>query len=85
MFIGYEHKYPNKLRDLTPLKEKLISLNTIYGFITKFNVQRKQQTRPIYREYIAGYITMFPNDVESLVATILPYLLVFILDQVYVI
>ena len=62
-----------------------ISLNAAYGFITKFNIQRGQQTGPIYWKYIVGYITVFPNDVELLAATILPYLLVLALDQVYVI
>ncbi len=80
MFIGYKHRYPNKLRDLTLLKEKLISLNAAYRFITKFNVQCRQQTSPTYRKHIASYITVFSNDVESLVATILPHLLVSTLD-----
>ena len=36
--IGCEYKYLEELRDITPLEEKLISLNTAYGFITKFNI-----------------------------------------------
>ena len=83
--IGYEYKYPRELRDLTPLEEKLISLNTAYGFITKFNIQRGQQTGPTYRKHIAGHITVFPNDVESLAATILLHPLMLMLDQVHVI
>jgi hypothetical protein len=85
MHIGCEHRYPNELRDLTPLEEKLISLNAAYGFITKFNVQRGQQTGPTYRKHVVGHISVFPNDVESLTATILPHSLVSILDQVHVI
>lgn len=85
MHIGCEHRYPNELRDLTPLEEKLISLNAAYGFITKFNVQRGQQTGPTYRKQVVGHISVFPNDVESLTATILPHPLVSILDQVHVI
>ena len=85
MHIGCEHRYPNELRDLTPLEEKLISLNVAYGFITKFNVQSGQQTGPTYRKHIVGHISVFPNDVESLAATILPHPLVSTLDQVHVI
>ncbi|KAK0710682.1 hypothetical protein B0H67DRAFT_646120 [Lasiosphaeris hirsuta] len=85
MLIGCEHKYPKELRDLTPLEEKLISLNTAYGFITKFNIQRSQQTGPTYRKHVAGHITVFPNDVESLASKILPHPLVSTLKQVHVI
>jgi hypothetical protein len=85
MHIGCEHRYPRELRKLTPLEEKLISLNAAYGFITKFNVQRGQQTGPTYRKHIVGHISVFPNDVESLAARILPHPLVSTLDQVHVI
>lgn len=84
MHIGCEHRYPGELRELTPLEEKLISLNAAYGFITKFNVQRGQQTGPTYRKHVVGHISVFPNDVESLAATILPHPLVSTLDQVHV-
>jgi hypothetical protein len=85
MHIGCEHRYPKELRELTPLEEKLISLNAAYGFITKFNVQRGQQTGPTYRKHVVGHISVFPNDVESLAVTILPHRLVSALDQVHVI
>jgi hypothetical protein len=84
MHIGCEHRYPRELRELTPLEEKLISLNVAYGFITKFNVQRGQQTGPTYRKHVVGHISVFPNDVVSL-AAILPHPLVSTLDQVHVI
>jgi len=85
MQMGCEHRYPTELRDLTPLEEKLIAISTAYGFITKFNIQRGQVTGPTYRKHIAGHITVFPNDVETLAATILPHPLVLALDQVHVI
>ncbi|KAF6528270.1 hypothetical protein HZS61_008572 [Fusarium oxysporum f. sp. conglutinans] len=85
MLIGCEHRYPKELKDLTPLEEKLISFNVAYGFITKFNIQRGQLTGPTYRKHVAGHITVFPNDVESLAATILPHPLVSTLEQVHVI
>jgi hypothetical protein len=76
MHIGCEHRYPRELRELTPLGEKLISLNAAYGLITKFNVQRSKLTGPTYRKHVVGHISVFPNDVESLAATILPHPLV---------
>ncbi|RYP15987.1 hypothetical protein DL765_005384 [Monosporascus sp. GIB2] len=81
MLIGCEHRYPKELRGLTSLEEMLISLNAAYGFITKFNIQRGEKTGPIYRKHVAGHITVFPNDVESLASTILPHPLVSALDQ----
>jgi hypothetical protein len=85
MHIGCEHRYPRELRELTPLEEKLISLNAAYGFITKFNVQRGQQTGPTYQKHVVGHISVFPNDVDSLAARILPHPLVSTLEQVHVI
>jgi len=38
MHISCEHSYPKELQDLMPLEEKLIALNAVYSFITKFNV-----------------------------------------------
>jgi hypothetical protein len=85
MLIGCEHRYPRELRDLTPVEEKLMSLNAAYGFITKFNIQRDQLASTTYRKHVAGHITVFPNDVETLAATILPHPPVKALDQVHVI
>jgi len=62
-----------------------ISVYTAYGFITKFNIQRGQQTGPTYWKHIAGHLIVLPNDVESLAATILPHPLISTLDQVHVI
>lgn len=38
LHIGCEYRYLKELYELTPLEEKLISLNAVYGFITKFNI-----------------------------------------------
>jgi hypothetical protein len=83
--VGCEHRYPKELEELTPLEEKLISLNSAYGFITKFNVQRGRPTGPTYRKHVTGHITVFPNDVESLAAVVLPHPLVATLKDVHVI
>lgn len=85
MLIGCEHRYPQALENLTALEEKLISLKTAYGFITKFHVQCGQPSAPVYWKHISGHITVFPNDVESLATTFLPYPLVSALDQIHVI
>ncbi len=80
MLIGCEYRYPDVLRDITPLEEKLISLNTMYGVITKFNIRRGQLTGPTYRKYVAGHITVFPNKIETLATIILPHPLIKALD-----
>ena len=36
--LGYEHMFFNKLKGLTPVKEKLIALNSYYRFITKYSI-----------------------------------------------
>ena len=36
--LGCEHAFPDELKGLTPVEEKLIALNTCYGFITKYTV-----------------------------------------------
>lgn len=36
--LGCEHTYPDELKGLTPVEEKLIALNTCYGFITRYTV-----------------------------------------------
>ena len=33
--LGCEHMFPDELKGLTPVEEKLIALNSCYGFITK--------------------------------------------------
>ncbi|KAM4063299.1 PIF1-like helicase [Hirsutella rhossiliensis] len=41
--LGCEHAYPDELKDLTPLEEKLISLNSCYGFVTKYSIPGGQR------------------------------------------
>ncbi|KAK8121490.1 Helitron helicase-like domain at N-terminus-domain-containing protein [Apiospora kogelbergensis] len=80
-----EHRHPRELDELTPLEEKLISLNSAYGFITKFNIQRGRPTGLTYRKHVMGHITVFPNDVESLAARVLPHPLLATLEEVHVV
>ena len=83
--IGCEHRHPRELDELTPLEEKLISLNSAYGFITKFNIQRGRPTGLTYRKHVMGHITVFPNDVESLATRVLPHPLLATLEEVHVV
>ncbi|KAK7418113.1 hypothetical protein QQZ08_011368 [Neonectria magnoliae] len=77
--VDWKRALPDEIR--LAMTNLLVS----YGFITKFNIQRGQLTGPTYRKHVAGHITVFPNDVESLAATILPHPLVSTLEQVRVI
>ena len=65
--LGCEHMFPDELKGLTPVEEKLIALNSCYGFITKYSLPegRRQSTR--YPKHVKGHITVFPNNVQDLV------------------
>ena len=84
-FMGCEHLYPDALKHLTPIEEKLIGLNASYGYITKFTVNKTKISRVAYRKHIKGHITVFPNDVETLATTVLPHPLVTALDTIHII
>jgi hypothetical protein len=84
-FIGCEHLYPDALKHLTPIEEKLIGLNASYGYITKFTVSKTKMGGVAYRRHIKGHITVFPNDVETLATTVLPHPLVTALDTIHII
>ncbi|KAM4064047.1 PIF1-like helicase [Hirsutella rhossiliensis] len=66
--LGCEHAYPDELKDLTPLEEKLISLNSCYGFVTKYSIPGGQRQSVRYPRHVKGHITVFPNDVQGLAA-----------------
>ena len=36
--LGCEHMFPDELKGLTPVEEKLIALNSCYGFVTKYSI-----------------------------------------------
>jgi hypothetical protein len=87
ILIGCECRYPPELDSLTPLEEKLISLNTAYGYITKFAITKSkiQGGGLAYRKHIKGHITVFPNDIESLTTTVLPHPLLESLSNIHII
>jgi len=84
MWIGCEHVYPDELKDLSPVEEKLIALSSPYGFITKFDIVPGKGTNASYRKHVKGHISVLCNDVESLVSNVLPHPLVRVMQEVRV-
>lgn len=84
MDIGCEHQYPEELDALTPVEEKLIALQSAFGYITKFTVDRKTRSGISYRKHVKGHIVVFPNKVEDLVATVLPHPLLQTIESIHV-
>ncbi len=83
-FIGYEYNYPDILKSLMLVKEKLIAFNITYSFITKFDTKR-DKTVSGYRKYIKDYIIVFPNNIQILKNTILLYLFLSVIENIYII
>ncbi|KAM6514229.1 hypothetical protein FALCPG4_015386 [Fusarium falciforme] len=82
--LGCEHMFPEELKGLTPVEEKLIALNSCYGFITKHSIAdgHRQSTR--YPRHVKGHITVFPNNVQELVTKVLPHPLLKVMDEIHV-
>ena len=76
--------FPDELKGLTPVEEKLIALNMCYGFITKYTVPGGQRQSARYPKHIKGHITVFPNNVQELVSNVLPHPLVKVMDDIHV-
>jgi hypothetical protein len=76
--------FPEELKGLTPVEEKLISLNSCYGFITKYSVTDGQRQGVMYPKHVKGHITVFPNNVQELVTKVLPHPLVKVMDEIHV-
>jgi hypothetical protein len=79
-----EHAYPDALKDLTPVEEKLIALNSCYGFITKYNVVKGSRESATYPKHVKGHITVFPSSVQELVTRVLPHPLLKVMDEIHV-
>jgi hypothetical protein len=82
--LGCEHMFPEELKGLTLVEEKLISLNSCYGFITKYSVMDGQRQGVMYPKHIKGHITVFPNNVRELVTRVLPHPLIQVMDEIHV-
>lgn len=79
-----EHAYPDALKDLTPVEEKLIALNSCYGFITKYNVVKGFRESATYPKHVKGHITVFPSNAQQLVTRVLPHPLLKVMDEIHV-
>jgi hypothetical protein len=69
--------FPDELKDLTPVEEKLIAMNSCYGFVTRYSI-------PSSQKHIKGHITVFPNNVQELAMKVLPYPLVQVMEEIHV-
>ncbi|KAG6989607.1 hypothetical protein FocnCong_v021163 [Fusarium oxysporum f. sp. conglutinans] len=84
MDIGCEHRYPRELDGLSPVEERLIALQAPFGYITKFTVDNKTPSGVSYRKHVKGHIVVFPNNVDDLVATVLPHPLLQTIENIHV-
>ncbi|KJZ69552.1 hypothetical protein HIM_11065 [Hirsutella minnesotensis 3608] len=82
--LGCEHVFPDELKGLTPVEEKLIALNSCYGFVTRYNVSGGQTQTLRYPKHVKGHITVFPNNVQELATNVLPHPLVRVMDEIHV-
>ncbi|KAG6980204.1 hypothetical protein FocnCong_v009496 [Fusarium oxysporum f. sp. conglutinans] len=82
--IGCEHMFPDELKDLTPVEEKLIAMNSCYGFVTRYSIPSSQKQTAKYPKHIKGHITVFPNNVQELATKVLPHPLVQVMEEIHV-
>ncbi|KAL8284673.1 hypothetical protein RB600_009207, partial [Gaeumannomyces tritici] len=82
--LGCEHMFPDELKGLTPVEEKLIALNSCYGFITKYSLPEGRRQSARYPKHVKGHITVFPNNVQDLVSNVLPHPLLKVMDEIHV-
>ena len=82
--LGCEHMYPPELKHLSPVEEKLIALNSPYGFITKYSASYRCRRGISYPRHVKGHITVFPNNVQELASNVLPHPLVRVMDEIHV-
>ncbi|KAI8649752.1 Helitron-like-N domain-containing protein [Fusarium keratoplasticum] len=76
--------FPDELKGLTPVEEKLISLNSCYGFVTRYSIPGGQKQAVKYPRHVKGHITVFPNNVQELATKVLPHPLVQVMDEIHV-
>jgi hypothetical protein len=76
--------FPEELKGLTPVEEKLIALNSCYGFVTRYSIASSQKQSARYPKHIRGHITVFPNNVQELATKVLPHPLVRVMDEIHV-
>ncbi|KJZ69874.1 hypothetical protein HIM_10729 [Hirsutella minnesotensis 3608] len=82
--LGCEHMFPDELKGLTSVEEKLISLNSCYGFVTSYSIPGGQRQSVRYPRHVKSHITVFPNNVQELATKVLPHPLVRVMDEIHV-
>jgi hypothetical protein len=58
--LGCEHTFPEELKGLTPVEEKLIALNSCYGLITKYCLSESHRQSVRYPKHVKGHIKLNP-------------------------
>ncbi|KAH8665657.1 hypothetical protein BGZ61DRAFT_484365 [Ilyonectria robusta] len=82
--LGCEHMFPDELKGLTLVEEKLIALNSCYGFVTRYSIPGGHRQAVRYPRHVKGHITVFPNNVQELATNVLPHPLVRVMDEIHV-
>jgi hypothetical protein len=82
--LGCEHMFPDELKGLTLVEEKLIALNSCYGFVTRYSIPGGQRQTVRYPRHVKGHITVFPNNVQELATKVLPHPLLRVMDEIHV-
>ncbi|KJZ68042.1 hypothetical protein HIM_12569 [Hirsutella minnesotensis 3608] len=82
--LGCEHMFPDELKGLTPVEEKLISLNSPYGFVARCSIPGGQRQAVRYPRHVKGHITVFPNNVQELATKVLQHPLLQVMDEIHV-
>ncbi|KJZ68839.1 hypothetical protein HIM_11769 [Hirsutella minnesotensis 3608] len=82
--LGCEHMFPEELKDLSPVEEKLIALNSCYGLFTRHAVSGGQRQAVRYPKHVKGHVTVFPNNEQALATKVLPHPLVQVMDEIHV-
>ncbi|KAJ6436263.1 ATP-dependent DNA helicase PIF1 [Purpureocillium lavendulum] len=82
--LGCEHMFPDELKGLSPIEEKLIAPNSCYGLFTRHAVSTGARHDAKYPKHIKGHVTVFPNNVQELVTDVLPHPLLKVMDEVCV-
>lgn len=81
-WLGCEHMFLDELKNLTLIEEKLIALNSCYGFIIKHSVLEGKRRSVKYLKHIKGHITVFLNNVQELVTNVLPHPLFKVMEEI---
>ncbi|KAH6980518.1 hypothetical protein EDB80DRAFT_874936 [Ilyonectria destructans] len=76
--------FPDELKGLTLVEEKLIALNSCYGFVTRYSIPGGHRQAVRYPRHVKGHITVFPNNVQELATKVLPHPLLKVMDEIHV-